>query len=73
MIVDMQLVEIVITSLESSKLFFMSCSWAIIELSLICKTLFPKQNLSNAKYKLLAKVSELAKLLNISWNCKIID
>jgi hypothetical protein len=29
--------------------------------------------LSNAKYKLLAKVSELAKLLNISWNCKIID
>jgi hypothetical protein len=29
--------------------------------------------LSNAKYKLLTRVSKLAKLLNISCNCKIID
>jgi hypothetical protein len=62
MIVDGQLVEIIVASLEFAKLFFMTCN-LVIELSLICKTLFPKQNLSNAKHKLLAKVSKLATLL----------
>jgi hypothetical protein len=73
MVMDRQLVEIVVVSLESTKLFFMNCNWAVIELSLICKTLFLKQNLSNVKHKLLAKVSKLTKLLTISWSCKIID
>jgi hypothetical protein len=73
MITNGQLAEIVTTSVKSTKLLFMSYSWAVIELSLVCKTLFPKQNLSNAKHKLLAKVSELAKLLVISWSCKIVN
>jgi hypothetical protein len=73
MIIDGQLVEIVVASLEFAKLFFMNYSWAVIELNSVCKILFLKQNLSNAKHKLLAKILEFAKLLVISWNCIIID
>jgi hypothetical protein len=73
MIMDGQLLEIVVASLEFAKLFLMSCIWAVIELSFICKTLFPKQNLSNVKHHLLTKVLELARLLAIFWSYKIID
>jgi len=73
MITNGQLVEIVTTSVKSTKLLFMRYSWAVIELSLVCKTLFPKQNLSNAKHKLLAKVSELAKLLAVFRSCRIVN
>ncbi len=73
MITNGQLLELVVASLEFAKLLFMFYNWAIIELSSICKSLFPKQNLSNVRHKLLAKVSKLAKLLVVSWNSIIVD
>jgi hypothetical protein len=70
---NMQLVEIVVASLEFAKLLFMNCSWVVIELSSVYKTLFPKQNLSNVRHKLLMKVLKFAKLLTVSYNYRIID
>lgn len=70
---NMQLVEIVVASLEFTKLLFMNCSWVVIEFNSIYKTLFPKQNLSNVRHKLLTKILKFAKLITISYSCRIVD